>query len=97
MDGIALADLARLYEFLSPVNPSAAARTVQGLTAAPSVLLNNPRIGQRLHQFDPREVRRILVQTSRNPANSHESEAREGRMNGGVLMPSRKIITSEPL
>lgn len=57
----ALADLARLYEFLAPVNKSAAARAVQALTRAPSILLTNPRIGEQLFQFEPREVRRILV------------------------------------
>lgn len=34
--GKALSDLARLYEFLAPVNQPAAARTVQQLTAAPT-------------------------------------------------------------
>ena len=57
----ALADLARLYEFLAPVNRSAAARTVQSLTAAPTNLLLNSRLGERLEEFEPREVRRILV------------------------------------
>ncbi len=57
----ALADLARLYEFLAPVNKPAAARAVQGLTKAPTILLTNPRVGEQLFQFDPREVRRILV------------------------------------
>jgi plasmid stabilization system protein ParE len=57
----ALSDLARLYEFLALVNKHAAARTVQVLTAASSGLLANPRIGERLDEFDPREVRRILV------------------------------------
>ena len=57
----ALSDLSRLYEFLAPVNPSAAARTVQALAKAPTILLANPRIGEQLFQFEPREVRRILV------------------------------------
>ncbi len=57
----ALSDLARLYEFLAPVNKPVATRTVQALTAAPSSLLANPRIGERLDEFEPREVRRILV------------------------------------
>lgn len=57
----ALADLARLYEFLAPVNLSAAARIVQSLTVASSNLLDNPRIGERLDEFEPREVRRLLV------------------------------------
>jgi len=57
----ASSDLARLYEFLAPVNKGAAARTVQSLSAAPTSLLANPRIGNRLEEFNPREVRRILV------------------------------------
>ena len=57
----ALTDLVRLHEFLAPINPSAAARTVQSLTAAPIRLLENPRIGEKLDEFEPREVRRILV------------------------------------
>lgn len=57
----ALADIARLYEFLAAVNQPAAARTVQQLTAAPTSLLANPRIGERLEEFEPRDVRRIQV------------------------------------
>ena len=57
----AVSDMARLYEFLAPVNKGAAARTIQMLTAAPSRLRTNPRIGERLEEFNPREVRRILV------------------------------------
>ncbi len=56
-----LSDLARLHDFLVPVNKPAAARTVQTLAAAPAVLMANPRIGEKLDEFDPREVRRILV------------------------------------
>lgn len=48
----ALSDLVRLYEFLTPVSKPA---------AAPTTLLKNPRIGERLFEFEPREVRRILV------------------------------------
>jgi len=57
----ALSDLARLHEFLAPVNQPAAARMVQALTQAPTVLLTNPRRGEQLFQFEPREVRRLLV------------------------------------
>lgn len=57
----ALSDIARLYEFLAAVNQPAAARTVQYLTAAPITLLTNPRIGERLEEFEPRDVRRIQV------------------------------------
>jgi len=55
----ALSDLARLHEFLAPVNKPAATRTVQSLT--PHRILAQPRIGERLDEFEPRKVRRILV------------------------------------
>lgn len=57
----ALSDLARLYEFLALVSQPAAARTVQQLTAALITLLPNPRIGERLEEFEPRDARRILI------------------------------------
>ena len=57
----ALDDLTRLYEFLAPVNQQAAASAVQALTTAPTTLLVNPRIGEQLSQFEPREVRRIII------------------------------------
>jgi plasmid stabilization system protein ParE len=57
----ALSDLARLYEFLAPVNKPAAARAVQALVKAPTILLTNPRVGEQLFEFAPREVRRLLV------------------------------------
>ena len=57
----AVSDIDRLYAFLAPVNRQVAARTVQALTAAPLRLLEQPRLGERLEEFDPREVRRILV------------------------------------
>ncbi|MDQ6958604.1 MAG: type II toxin-antitoxin system RelE/ParE family toxin [Mariprofundaceae bacterium] len=56
-----LSDLARLYEFLAAVNRQTAALTVQMLTTAPKNLLMNPRIGEQLLEFEPREVRRIIV------------------------------------
>ncbi|MDO5686917.1 MAG: type II toxin-antitoxin system RelE/ParE family toxin [Neisseria sp.] len=59
--GKALSDLARLYEFLASNNQPAAAQTVQALTKAPTHLQAHPRIGEQLFQFEPREVRRILV------------------------------------
>ncbi|NBF02156.1 hypothetical protein GV819_07600 [Pseudomonas sp. Fl5BN2] len=51
----------RRYEFLAPVNQSTTARMVQQLVAAPSTLLTNSRVGERLEEFDPRDVRRFLV------------------------------------
>lgn len=57
----ALSDLARLHEFLAIANRAAAAKTVRALVAGPQILTTNPRIGERLEEFSPREVRRILV------------------------------------
>jgi plasmid stabilization system protein ParE len=57
----ALSDLARLYEFLAPANRTVAARTIQTLTAAPLRLAEQPRLGEKLDEFDPRNVRRIQV------------------------------------
>ena len=57
----ALADPARLYEFLAPVNQPAAANILQSLTNAPTTLLTNPRIGEQLFEFEPREILRIIV------------------------------------
>ncbi|WP_252179978.1 type II toxin-antitoxin system RelE/ParE family toxin [Endozoicomonas sp. 4G] len=57
----ALSDLSRLYDFLALVNKQAAAKTVQSLTSGPAILLENPRLGERVEAFDPREVRRVLI------------------------------------
>ncbi len=57
----ALSDLARLHEFLAPANQAAATRAVQALSRAPAILLTNPRIGEQLLEFEPREIRRLLV------------------------------------
>ena len=57
----ALSDLTRLHEFLALVNKPAAARTVQKLTAAAAGLAANPRIGEKLEEFEPRDVRRMIV------------------------------------
>ena len=57
----AVGDLARLHDFLAAVNQGAAARVLQSLAKAAGRLTEQPRIGERLDQYDPREVRRILV------------------------------------
>lgn len=59
--GKAVSDIARLYKFLTLVNKQAAAQTVKQLTAAPTRLLRQPRIGEKLDEFNPREVRRIII------------------------------------
>lgn len=57
----ALSDLVRLYEFMAGQNKQAAARMVQSLSAAPNRLLEQARICEKLDEFSPREVRRIVV------------------------------------
>ena len=57
----ARADLLRLHEFLEPVNPAAAARAVKQIVAGVKRIPSRPRLGQRLREFSPREVRRLLV------------------------------------
>jgi plasmid stabilization system protein ParE len=54
-------DLVRLYEFLQPVNPTAAVRVVRQLVAGAKRIPAHPRLGMRLPEFAPREVRRVLV------------------------------------
>ena len=57
----ALSDVIRLHEFLASVDPHAAAKTVQLLTAGAARLPLNPRIGEKLDQYEPREIRRVIV------------------------------------
>lgn len=57
----ALTALHRLFDFLAPVNRRAAAGAIQSIVAAPAKLLEHPRLGERLEEFEPREVRWILV------------------------------------
>ena len=57
----ALGDIARLHDFLKQENPSAAAKAVRVLVSAPTQLITHPKIGEPLEQYQPRDVRRILV------------------------------------
>ncbi len=57
----ALGDLARLHSFLADVNPQAAARAVLTITNAVKLLPDNPRLGLRLEEFSPEEVRRLIA------------------------------------
>jgi plasmid stabilization system protein ParE len=59
--GSARSDLVRLYEFLQAVNLPAAARVVRQLVAGAKRIPAYPRLGTRLPEFEPREVRRILL------------------------------------
>jgi len=57
----ARSELARLYEFLQAVNVPAAARAVRQWVAGAKRIPAYPRLGARLAEFEPREVRRVLV------------------------------------
>ena len=54
-------DLVRLHAFLHPFNPRAAAQIVRQLVAAAEQLLTYPQLGERLNEFAPRDVRRLIV------------------------------------
>lgn len=54
-------DLARVYKFNVRMDAAFAKRIAQMLNDAPKVLLDTPRIGERLEKYDPREIRRLTV------------------------------------
>jgi len=54
-------ELLRLYEFLRPVNATAAIRIVRQLVAGAKRIPTHPRLGVRLPELAPREVRHVLV------------------------------------
>ena len=54
-------DLVRLHGFLEPVDRRAAARAVRRLLTGARQIGRHPRLGVRLPEFDPREVRRLIV------------------------------------
>jgi addiction module RelE/StbE family toxin len=57
----ALSDLVRLKDFLTPVNVQAAESVTRVLARAPRKLLERPRVGTRLEQFEGQEIRRIII------------------------------------
>jgi len=63
--GKALSHLAAIRLF-GAENRLAAARTMQALTPAPGTLLANPRMGEKLEAFEPRDVWRALAGHYRN-------------------------------
>lgn len=54
-------DLVRLHGFLAGADRRAAARAVQRLITGAKHIARHPRIGARLGEFDPREVRKLIV------------------------------------
>ena len=57
----ARADLLRLHEFMRTVDTNVATRIARQLVAAAKRIPRRPRLGVRLWEFAPREVRRVLV------------------------------------
>ena len=57
----AKSDLVRLYAFLEPVAPDAAAMAIGSLIRALDRFAEYPRIGEKLDLYAPREIRRIKV------------------------------------
>jgi plasmid stabilization system protein ParE len=57
----AYSDLVRLHEFLGSVDPRAALRVVRQLVAGVKRIPTHQRLGVRMPEFDPREVRKVLV------------------------------------
>jgi plasmid stabilization system protein ParE len=56
----ALADVQRLYRFLSPKNPEAAGRTVTAIRAGVRILARQPQIGRPADEMSP-EYREWLI------------------------------------
>ena len=54
-------DLVRLHEFLNSVDPQAALRVVRQLAAGAKRIPVHRRLGARLPEFNPREIRKVLV------------------------------------
>ena len=57
----AWADIDRLHAFLSEHDPDAADDLFDRLSAAPETLLDFPRRGSRLSEYEPREIREFRV------------------------------------
>ncbi len=57
----AFGDLQRIHEFLEPVDPSAAVRSVRAILNRVRKIPLQPRLGEKVPGFGDREVRRVLV------------------------------------
>jgi plasmid stabilization system protein ParE len=54
-------DLVRLHAFLEPADRRAAAAAVKRIVSGVKHIGRHPRIGTRLPEFAPRDVRRLIV------------------------------------
>lgn len=59
---LAVADLYRLQTFLAEVDLDASERVADLLASAPTALLDFPRRGPRIFEFDPRDVREFRIE-----------------------------------
>lgn len=55
-------DVRRHKEYLSLRNPESGHRIAKSLTNTPKTLWAYPRMGEELKEFQPREVRRLIVE-----------------------------------
>ena len=54
-------DLERLHNLLASVSPNAALKAVRLILAGVRRLAAKPRLGARMIEFEPREIRRLFV------------------------------------
>ena len=59
--GKAQSDLERLHAFLAHASPRAAVQTASTIVAGIAKPPVHPRLGHKLDQFSPMEVRRVLI------------------------------------
>jgi plasmid stabilization system protein ParE len=57
----AIADLVRLHAFLEPASPRAASAAIRKLQQGALPLITFPSLGQALTEYQPREVRRLII------------------------------------
>jgi plasmid stabilization system protein ParE len=57
----AISDLSRLYQFLAVINRRVAVKNLNSIEKAAYGLLESPRIGFRLEEFSPKDVRSLVV------------------------------------
>ena len=54
-------NLTRLHGFLEPVDRAAARHAVRVILQGVRQIARHPRLGSRLAEFEPREIRRLIV------------------------------------
>jgi plasmid stabilization system protein ParE len=57
----AISDLNRIYQFLAVINRRVAVNSLTSIERAAYGLLESPRIGYRLEEFRPKDVRSLVV------------------------------------